>query len=98
MLKPHLELVTASIREDIVDGLGNTSEMKVTTQRLGMDLASPMKQLFRIHGASDVIAATQRLQSKRILQWQEIHRHAVTYETSWTTETKLLSSHSNAIC
>jgi hypothetical protein len=68
--------------------------MNVATQRSGTDLASPTKRLFRIHGASDVIAATQRTQSERILQWQQIHRHTV---TAWTTETELLSSHSNAI-
>jgi hypothetical protein len=71
--------------------------MNIAIQRLGTDLASPMKRLFRIHGASDVITATQWLQSERILQWQQIHRHTVTYETSWTTETKLLNSRSNAI-
>jgi hypothetical protein len=52
----------------ICDGLGDTSEMNVATQRSGTDLASPTKRLFRIHGASDVIAATQRLVSERILQ------------------------------
>jgi hypothetical protein len=72
--------------------------MNVATQRSGTDLTSPTKRLFRIHGASDVIAATQRLQSERILQWQQIHRHTVTYETAYTTETELLSSRSSAIC
>jgi hypothetical protein len=56
--------------------------MNVPTQRSGTDLASPTKRHFRIHGASDVIAATQRLQSERILQWEQIHRHTVTYETA----------------
>jgi hypothetical protein len=55
--------------------------MNVATQRPGTDLASPTQRLFRTHGASDVIAATQRLQSERILQWQQIRRHTITYET-----------------
>jgi hypothetical protein len=79
------------------EGLGNTSEMNIAIQRSGTDLASPTKQLFWIHGASDVIAATQRLQSERMLQWHQIHRHTVTYETSSTIEIELLSSHINAI-
>jgi hypothetical protein len=60
------------------DGLGDTSEMNVATQRSGTDLESPTKRLFRIHGASDVMAASQRLQSEQILQRQQIHRHTVT--------------------
>jgi hypothetical protein len=48
-------------KETYYDGLGHTSEMNVATQRSGTDLASPTKRLFRIHGASDVIVATQRL-------------------------------------
>jgi hypothetical protein len=50
------------------DGLDDTSEMNIAIQRSGTDLASPMKRLFRIHGALDVIAATQRLQSEGIPQ------------------------------
>jgi hypothetical protein len=52
--------------------------MNVATQQSGTDLASHTKRLFRIHGASDVIAATQRLQAERILPWQRIHRQAAT--------------------
>jgi hypothetical protein len=33
------------------DGLGDTSEMYIATQRSGTDLESPMKRLSRIHGA-----------------------------------------------
>jgi hypothetical protein len=35
------------------DGLGNTSDMNVATQRSGTDLASPTTRLFRINGARE---------------------------------------------
>jgi hypothetical protein len=77
-LTVHLYLVLRLKMHRYFDGLGDTSEMNVATQRSGTDLTSPTKRLLRIHGAPYVTAATQRLQSERILQRQQIHKHTVT--------------------